>query len=182
MNQNQPLDFNQILIESLNTTHLTNCFDCYTGYKEDLDMNDFLKNDALNEKYEGWNQTYVAKIKGNNQVIGFFSIATDSFKVKPTIKNEQGKPYYQVPATKIARIAVDKNYQNKGLGSFMIRYAIGFIIEQIAKNAGCRYITLDSYPQRVEWYKKNFFFKENTMIKENKNNFVNLILDLKTFP
>lgn len=182
MNQNQPLNFNQILIEPLNTTHLTKYFDCYTGYKEDLDMNDFLRNDALNEKYEGWNQTYVATIKGNNQVVGFFSIATDSFKVKPTIKNEQGKPYYQVPATKIARIAVDKNYQNKGLGSFMIRYAIGFIIEQIAKNAGCRYITLDSYPQRVEWYKKNFFFKENTMIKENKNNFVNLILDLKTFP
>lgn len=168
-------------IERLTETHSVLDFDCSTGYPDDVDMNDFIKNDALNEEYEGWNNTYVVVKKGESKVLGFFAISNDSFEIKPQLKKDLGKPYQKIPAQKIGRIAVDKNHQKKGIGCFMMEYAIGFITDKIAKNTGCRYITLDAYPHRVEWYKQHFQFTENTIIKHNSTKTVNLILDLKSF-
>jgi len=171
----------QIEIQKLSSEHNTLDFDCYDGYEEDKDLNDFIKNDALNERYEGWNQTYVAIKKGTKDVVGFFSISNESFEVRPEIKKEKNKPYQQIPATKIARLAVDNNHQNKGLGTFLVKFAIGFIVDQICKNSGCRYITVDAYPHRVDWYKNHFDFTENVIVETNSNRCINLILDLKDF-
>jgi len=175
--ENKKLLLSQIKIERLSKEHDTFDFDC-----EDKDLNDFIKNDALNEKYEGWNQTYVATFKGENKVVGFFAISNDSFDIVTKIKEGKNKPYPSIPATKIGRLAVDKSFQNKGVGEYIVKYAIGFIIDQICKNIGCRYITLDAYSGKVEWYKKHFQFTENTLIKDDgETSCINLILDLKTF-
>ena len=169
-------DFNieNIAIEKLTEEHDAYNFDC-----GDKDLNEFIQEDALTEKYEGWNQTYVAVQKGTKKILGFFAISNDSFAITLEVKKEKEKPYPQIPATKIGRLAVDKDYQNKGMGKFLVKYAIGFVTDQICKNTGCRYITVDSYPDKVEWYLKNFPFVENTIIKEDSRPCINLILDLK---
>ena len=172
-----------IVIEPLTPEHRVDGFDCHTGHEEDADLNDFIKNDALNEKYEGWNKTYVAVSAGTKDVLGFFTISNDSFQVKPDVKSSKHKPYFQVPATKIGRLAVDKRYQQKGLGKFLVRYAIGFVVDQICRHTGCRYITLDAYPYRVGWYLKNFPFRVNTFaVSAVGTGCVNIILALKDFP
>jgi len=168
-------------IEQLTKEHDVSNFDCFSGYDEDLDLNDFIKNDALKQKEEGWNRTYVATEIGSKKVIGFFAIAQDSFRVKNDLKEEHGKPYWQIPAIKIGRLAVDKQYHGLGVGKFILSYAIGYITKEIYPKLGGLYITLDSYPHRVNWYKEKFNFRQNTLIKQGETTYQNLILPIKDF-
>ena len=119
--------------------------------------------------------------KNTNTVVAFFTIVPESFKILRQVKEEKNKPYTQIPAFKIARLAVDKNFQGCGLGAFLMDYALGFIIQKLIKNGGGRYITVDAFPHRIKWYKENFGFTENTMIKQDGLSFTNLILDTKLY-
>ncbi len=165
----------------LTAWHDVSAFDCFTGHEEDKDLNDFIKNDALAQKDEGWNATYVATEKGDKKVVGFFALSPDSISINAKKQGELGKEYRNIPAVKIGRFAVDKNFQGKGIGTEMLRYAIGHIIEKICPNLGGMYVTLDSYPHRAQWYKSNFGFKENTLIDNHSTRFVNLIYPIKEF-
>jgi len=176
------MDFSDFKIERLNDEHDISEFDCFSKYEEDKDLNDFIKNDALEQKNEGWNSTYVAVKKRSKKVLAFFALSPDSFKIKDNIKKEKNKPRLQIPAIKIGRLAVDKTCQNKGVGKFLVKYAIGYIIKEIVPLIGGMYITLDAYPHMSEWYNKKFNFRENTLIKYKGTRYINLILPLKDFP
>ncbi len=169
-------------MELLTAEHNTKDFDCDTNeFEEDKDLNDFIKKDALPQKEGGWNKTYVLVEKGKKDIFGFFAVAPDKFKVEEEAKREGKKPYWTIPAFKIGRLAVDKNYRGKGMGPFLVRYAMGLIIKEICPKVGGMYITLDSYPHRVDWYKKHFNFRENTLIKQDGSEYVNLIFPIKDF-
>lgn len=57
---------------------------------------------------------------------------------------------------KIGRLGRDKKY--KGVGSFILQWAIGYI-QTVSEHVGIRYITVDSYPDKIGWYKKNGFLQ-----------------------
>lgn len=62
-------------IVKLTEKHDLNKFSC--GLE---DMDDFLKNDALDQQAENLNVTYLAMY--NNEIIGFFSLLSDIIKLK----------------------------------------------------------------------------------------------------
>lgn len=163
-------------IESISDKHLVDGFDC--GDKE---LNDFIINDALKQKIEGWNTTYVLIEKDSKKVIGFFALASDLISISPMAKKQLGKDYSDIPAIKIGRFAIDKKYQNKGIGQYMMKYAMGFIVQEICPLIGGIYITLDAYPKKAEWYKKHFQYMENTLIPCDGTHYVNLIFPIKNF-
>jgi GNAT superfamily N-acetyltransferase len=57
---------------------------------------------------------------------------------------------------KIGRIGVDKKYQNKLIGSFLIEWASGLAIK-LKKEIGIRYISVDAYKTAEKFYAKNSF-------------------------
>ncbi len=116
----------QLKIEPISKNHIVSTFDC-----GDFRLNDFIINDALRQKNNGWNTTYVATKKDTNLVIGFFALKGDSIILTEKTKKELGKDYCDIPAIKIGRFAVDKNYQNKGIGQYLMKYAMGFIVQEI---------------------------------------------------
>lgn len=156
--------------------HNTIDFDC-----GDKDLNEFIKKDALKQKKEGWNTTYVATEIGCKKVIGFFALSQDSITISSETKRKFGNEYTSIPAIKIGRFAVDKKYQNKGIGQYILKYAIGFIIQNICPLIGGIYITLDAYSNKSEWYKKHFNFRKNTLIEYNGTHFESLIFPIKDF-
>jgi GNAT superfamily N-acetyltransferase len=163
-------------IETICEKHDSTEFDC-----TDKDLNDFIKEDALKQKEEGWNTTYVATEIGSKKVIGFFALAQDAITISPETRKKLGKEYCAIPAIKIGRFAVDKNYQNKGIGQHILKYAMGFIVQNICPLIGGIYITLDAYPHKSEWYKKHFNFRSNTLIEFDGTHFENLIFPIKDF-
>lgn len=166
----------KVKVDPINEKHSVTNFDC-----GDNRLNDFIINDALKQKNDGWNTTYVATQKNSSEVIGFFALKGDSISLTRNAQKEFNKDYSDIPAIKIGRFAVDKKYQNKGIGKYLMEYAIGFIVKEVCPLIGGIYITLDTYPDKVKWYEKNFKYKKNTLISFENERFVNSIFPIKNY-
>lgn len=82
-------------------------------------------------------------------------------------KDDECVPYVNIPALKIARLAIDKKAQSKSLGKEFINFAV-FISLKARELFGIKFITVDCYKHRLSYYKK-YGFKENTKINEGKD-------------
>jgi len=70
---------------------------------------------------------------------------------------------------------VDKKYQNRNLGSFVLKIIIGYV-ENIRKYVGVRFISVDSYNNHntINFYKKNSF----KTLQKNKKRTIPMYYDL----
>lgn len=120
------------------------------------ELNDFLKNDALRDQENMISRTYLCF--WTEKLVGFITLLADTLEVQAVHENDgvDGYRYYKYPAIKIGRIAVDRVFERKGIGRFLLLAAIGKAIA-ISNEIGCRYITLDSKPESVGFYEKHDF-------------------------
>ena len=177
-------------IEMLNQNFDLSTFDC-----GDEDLNDFLKNDALIEQQKKLNVTHLIIYK--NEVIGYFSLLTDKINIKD-MKNKDIKEniesnlknrYKTIPAVKIGRLAIDKKYAKKGIGTFILNNLITTLNEISKKDIGFRLISVEGYAEAYHFYTTNnfiplqndekFLSKINKMIERDLKKPINLILDLE---
>lgn len=92
-------------------------------------LNDWLQKKALKNEKARASRTFV--ICQNNQVIGYYSLASASIAhEEATSKTRRNMPD-PVPAVLLGRLAVDQTYQGKGLGSALLQDAL----KRIVKNA-----------------------------------------------
>lgn len=139
---------NNYYIVKLNEKHNLNDFSCGLD-----DMDDFLKNDALDQQEDNLNVTYLAKY--HEEIIGFFSLLSDIIKLKD-IENEYDLPYSTCPAVKIGRLAVNEKYNSLGLGTVLLDNTC-YQIKRISDIIGVRFITVDAYCNVRGFYYKNEF-------------------------
>lgn len=136
----------------------------------DAELNDFLKNDALEEQNEFLSKTHLCFYR--DRVAGFISMAADSVQVKrdkldpSQIIDECEYPAY--PCILIARLAVDKKLHGYGVGSYLLSLAIGYAMES---PLGCRYLAVDPKDGALKFYEK-FGFRFWT--KSQRRMFLNL--------
>lgn len=132
-------------------------FDCATE-NEYKDLNDFLKEDALKYQELGLSVTYVCIYQ--EQIVGYVTLCADAVRITPNEKQaffDDIAPT-EVPAIKIARLAVHKDFQNKGIGRYMILRAL--IMARDAKaNIGIRVVTVEAKQGSVNYYKEKLGFK-----------------------
>ena len=136
-------------------------FDC-----GDSDINEFLKQDALNYQQERMANTYV--FHRNKVVIAFFSILNDClhdkgyekyvwnvFHRKRKIPNS--KRFKQYPAIKIGRLGVSVHFQQSGIAYELMDFIKGYSI--LEQKPACRLLILDAYnqPKQLNYYTKNDF-------------------------
>lgn len=149
------IDFSQVKALHLSKLSDLSKFDC-----GDNDINNFLKHDALT--YQENKLATTTLFIFNDELIGFFSTAADSIKLKLTEKQEHnmhGKPLHEFPAIKISRLGRDINYKSQNVGANILKWAIGYIL-QCSEMTAVRFVTVDAYPQKVSWYAP-FGFKPN---------------------
>jgi len=135
----------------LNAKHDTSSFN-----SDNIDLNDFLKNNALKDQQDRVSRTYLC-LSGKTAV-GYITLATDTLEVHVVEGNDGIKDYLyrKYPSIRIARLAVDKNVKKRGIGRFILLAAIGIAID-VSNKVGCRYITVDSKPESIGFYQKNNF-------------------------
>lgn len=128
----------------------------------DDDLTEFFRDDCPNYLRELLAVTY--SIELDDRVIAMFSLCNDRLDVhdfdddKKQLKKaarelphaKRGMQHF--PAVKIARLAVRKDLESNGLG----RAIVSFIqVLFITKNkTGCRFLTVDAYPEAVGFYEK----------------------------
>ena len=120
------------------------------------DLNDFLKIDALVDQEWLVSKTYLCCWK--KSITGYITLVTDTLEVKVVDEQDgiKGYPYHKYPCVRIARLAVDKTFERRGIGKFLMLAAIGMAID-VSSKIGCRYITVDSKPESVGFYGKHGF-------------------------
>jgi len=118
-------------------------FDCGND-----DLNEFFFQDSAHFDNEFMAVTYVWI--ENGKVAAFFSVSNDSIsrKIDSTAYNRASrnvpntKRYKTLPAVKIGRLAIHKNSQGKGLGSFLLNYIKYWFTND--NKTGCRFIVVDA--------------------------------------
>ncbi|MCZ7385251.1 MAG: GNAT family N-acetyltransferase [Candidatus Methanoperedens sp.] len=156
---------NQIPYNKLQIVTLTKKHDLTSFNSTNSDLNDFLNNCALNDQNERVSRTYLCMWE--RSITGYVALVTDTLEVhavdeKDGIKNYL---YHKYPAVRIARLAVDRNFMNRGVGRFLLLVAIGMAIE-VSNKIGCRYITVDSKPESIGFYEKHNF----KLVEKYRNN------------
>lgn len=167
------IDFSQIKALRLSKIYDLSTFDC-----GDKDINEFLKEDALIYQEKKLATTTIFTF--NDEVIGFFSTAADSLKLKLTEKETHSvdkKPIQEFPAIKISRIGRDAKYKGQKVGEGILRWAIGYILK-CSEMTAIRFVTVDAYPNKVKWYEQFGFVSnlDNRYIK--KDHHVSMRYDL----
>ena len=178
--------------EILNEKHDLTNFECDSN-----DLTNFLKDDALKQQDMNLNLTQL--VICDNEIVGFFSLLTDTLKLKTLENNNLKKEIKleldisennEIPAIKIGRLAIDKKYSKKGLGSHILRNILLSILNLSKTKVGLRFVTVDAYATALNFYvKKNNFSsrksdtetlkKIDKIKKQNPNRSFILYLDLK---
>ncbi len=143
-------------------------FDC-----EDEDLNEFIKEDAKRYHETHFARTYVYRI--NAKPIAFSSLCIDSVKSRSyeIIESQKRKI---IPALKLARLAVDKEYKGQKIGQALLYHSIYHAFEINRDHAACRLLIVDSKPG-IEGYYTQYGFTE---LPSGKKDYKTLYLDLMT--
>lgn len=169
-------------LEDIKLVRLSKVYDLSVFDCNDSDLNEFIKKDSFD--YQENKMANTLLLIHNAKVIGFFSLCADAIKLGEDEKEESEitKPLPEFPAVKIARLAVDKEYQKKNLGGIIIQLAIGLIRNRISPIVAARFITVDSYYHRVKFYEHfDFAVNEHSHYKKKKD-YVSMRLDLLNPP
>jgi GNAT superfamily N-acetyltransferase len=148
---------------------------CCGSAQEHRDLDEFLLQDAITYQNQHIGTTKIISI--DNRIVGYFTLCSSEVNLKtkenwlyPKVKME----YF--PAIKLARFAIQQDYQRKGIGEKIIKYVIGLAIT-LNSSIGCRFVLVDAIPDSVPFYEKMGFIK-NLSYSSKKRRHPSLRLDI----
>jgi GNAT superfamily N-acetyltransferase len=138
-------------IEKLRRDHPIDSFDC--GQEV---LNQWLRKHALQNQGAGAAQTYVGLV--GESVIGYYSLAVGQIEYNDAPEHlRKGLARHPVPIMLLARLAVDKNWQKKGVGRALLRDAV-LRTMQAADIAGIRALAVHAKDEQARRYYDQFDF------------------------
>ncbi len=133
------------------------CFDEFDSGEIELD--NWLKTQALkNQPVGGASRTYVVCSK--DKVIGYYALATGSVereKAASKLKRNMPDP---VPVMILGRLAVDENWQGKGIGPDLLKDAVLRTLN-VAEAAGIRGILVHTLHEKAKSFYERYGFKQS---------------------
>ncbi len=163
------MDLKKLIISPINEIDDLSNFSC-----NDPDLDDFIQNDALGYQNRLLAKTYLCR-KPDKSIAGFYSVTMDSVKKRQLIDQDEFN-ITNIPAFKIARLAVHQKYQGLGVRRFLL-YTTIYQAKKYSTEIGCRLVTVDSKPESVDFYLRHEF-KPTSKIEKQK--YPTLYLDLMT--
>lgn len=163
-----------VAIRRLQEQDETAGFDC-----GDEPLNNYLRRHAWNNQQKSAiGVTYVAiDDAAPGAVLGYFTLATASApRNRFPQKFVRGLPPYDVPLILLARLAVDRRFSGRGLGTALLSHALRIAL-QVSEEVGCRYVITDAYKSKAAWYARfGFIALEGSPEMSTQK----LLLDIRT--
>lgn len=134
-------------VEKLAASHSLDAFDCG---KEPLDR--FLKRFALTNQKSGSALTYVV-CRGVGRVVGYYSLCVGAVEhAQAPGRIVKGLPKHPIPVMLLARLAIDRAEQGRGLGKALLKDAL-LRTMQAAGIAGIRALLVHAKDDEARaWY------------------------------
>lgn len=137
----------------LQKEHHTEAFDC--GIPA---LNDYLKKYAWQSQTGRGARTYVATRDKN--VVGYFTLAYGSVSTEEApLRIKQGLGLYPIPILVLARLAIDRQEQKKGLGKALLKQALLKALKA-SEIAGLRAVLVHAKDQAAKSFYKRYGFIE----------------------
>lgn len=106
--------------EPLGPDHSLSGFDCGVD-----SLNTWLPKHARAASASGAARTYVVKDAEQGRVVGYHALCAASVgSHEASARTSRGMPRHPIPAVLLARLAVDRSVQGRGVGSFLLRDAM----------------------------------------------------------
>jgi len=138
-------------IEKLQPRHAVDAFDC-----SNRDRNHFLQKYALLNQSSGASTTYVGL--ADQTVIGYYSLAVGSVEYEQTPERvTKGLAHRPIPVMLLARLAVDQQWQDKGVGAGLLKDAMLRTL-QAADIVGIRALLVHAKDDHAKLFYQHFDF------------------------
>lgn len=145
------------MIELLDKKHNRNNFDC----GKEL-LNNYLKTQAGQDIKRKLSACFVLSESDTNNIQGYYTLSNNSISLNSfpeQIQKKLPKSYISIPTTLLGRLAIDKNYQGKGVGKILLIDALKRSYE-ISQEIGSFAVVVDPIDEEAEqFYKKYDFIK-----------------------
>lgn len=164
------------VLRKLENKEICDLFDC-----GDDDLNEYFLVDAALHREELLSQTYYLHLsKYPDLVLALLDFCNDAVHLgqyKGKINIDPVKQYRHIPAVKLTRFGVQKEFQGNNIGTKALNMVKKFFVTD--NRTGCRCLTVDAYnePRVLNFYTKNGF-KPLTEKDKNKKSRA-LFFDLK---
>lgn len=138
-------------IEKLQPLHAVEAFDC-----SNQDLNRFLQKYALQNQSSGASTTYVGL--ADQTVIGYYSLAVVSVEYEQApARVTKGLAHHPIPVMLLARLAVDQQWQRKGVGAGLLKDAMLRTL-QAADIVGIRALLVHAKDHHATLFYQHFDF------------------------
>ena len=146
----------QWVIKKVENEEACQDFDC-----GDDDLNEYFHVDIINHRQQLLTETYCLRyLENQDSIIALLGFCNDSLqfnKIKDGVDIPETKRYRYLPAAKLTRFSVAKNFQRMNVGTHTLNLIKQFF--RTDNRTGCRFITVDAYnlPNVIKFYEKNNF-------------------------
>lgn len=122
-------------------------------------LDSFLHMYAEKNDISGYGKTFI--LEDNNKIMGYFTLCSAQIKYEYLPASMLLKlPKYPIPCIRIARLAVNKDFQNKGYGKELLRLAFLKILD-VADLIGIYIVIVDAKETYTLFY-EHYGFKKLT--------------------
>lgn len=172
--QKSPVDHRELQIRPLSKKDILTGFSC--GEEEgEKDLNAFLIDDALSSQNDLITRTYLCFL--NNNLVGFITLLNDTVGKDNVDDGIEAYEYGKYPAIKIARLAIQKEFRERDIGTSLLHWALGKVNE-VSKHVGCRYITVNAKQESIEFYTVKSKLKFKVVKATAKKDYPSLYLNM----
>jgi len=144
--------YNYSKTEKINKKHHIKSFDC--GKQE---LNNYLVKYAHQNQSKNISNTFV--VTKNDLVVGYYTL-TFGAVLKDDLPVKNNLPNYPIPVIILARLAVDKSEQGKGLGKALLKNAVLKTI-QASEIAGIKAIMVKAKDKEAKVFYQKYDFIES---------------------
>jgi GNAT superfamily N-acetyltransferase len=141
------------IVEALAKEHERDSFCCGQAT-----LDDFLKRFAKQYAKRKLGTTYLATLKGQKRVLGYFTLAPSHFEfAHAPAALLKGLPKHPVPTLLLARLAADQSEQGKGLGKFLLLSAFERCLH-VARAVAFRAIEVEALDDATAGFYRKYGF------------------------
>lgn len=139
-------------VEKLQRSHNVDCFDCGQD-----DLNRFLIRFALTNQQSGSSNTFLALVE--DEVIGYYTLVNGQVEYEDAPERlKKGLARHPIPMMIIARLAVARDWQKKGLGTGMMKDAVLRILQAIEIAGNVRGVLVHAKDEAAKRFYERFDF------------------------
>jgi ribosomal protein S18 acetylase RimI-like enzyme len=140
------------------------------------EYNVYLHKEAIRSRNDHVALTWLLRERSTGKIVAYMSLIADAIRLSVSEKelHDLNYPFKTIPAMKIAKLAVSKEFAHKyrGIGSFMIDSARTIARKCNDHYFSCRFLTVDADIEHNEgvriFYEKNGFLLNSELYNKNR--------------